>query len=560
MLYNSVETRGGRYKPAQATHQSYTMPASVGGINALSSVTEMAPTDCITCHNLVPSEYGMRLRKGYREWANGLPSSTNTLIAFEGQTNQAASRRLWAVCAEGIYDVTTYGETSPVQVVPDVGGADVGPAWTNLTGGAGYGNWTEMGNDAGNRYLFYADNENGIFRYDENLDIWEVPLFQSGDPLEDDVLAADIAYVMVWKQRLWMVERDSGDAWYLEPGAIQGAATSFNFGTKLQHGGELKALFNWTVDGGDGVDDILVAIGHGGDILGYSGLDPATVETFSLVASYYIGEFPASRNVGIEYGGELYLLSTYGVISVRQLLQGVLYEDPSKEPSAKINRFLRDAVNAGRESYVWSMEMYPRDGFFQIIAPFEVSNRNNAIQYVQNTITQAWGLWADVPINCAATWNNLYMMGTPDGRVIEYYGGVDDTRLSGSEPLGVAINYDVLTSFQPPGGDPTSYKRVGFIRPIQVSTNNVNTNVRAVYDYVIGAEIAPPPGAGQSNVSAWDAALWDVGKWDYVPEGNDFIRGTMGQGRVVAVAMRGSSTERLTFVGWDIDYTMGGFL
>jgi len=663
MRYNSQTTRGGRFKPAQAVHESYSMPASVSGINALSSVTAMEPTDCIYCHNLVPSEYGLRLRKGYREWATGMTGgSVNTLIAFEGQSQVAVSERLWAVTADGIWDVSQQNEANPVQDV----------VFTVVGEGAGYGSYTEMSNDAGDRYLFYADELNGLHMYDESGDIWTVPIF-TGIPLLD---AVDVAYVMVWKNRLWFVQRNTGDAWYLDPGAIGGDATLFSFGSNLPHGGELKALFNWTVDGGNGVDDILVVVGGGGDILGYAGTDPETVATFSLVASYYIGQMPASRNVGLEYGGEMYMLSTYGVISIRQLLQGVLYQDPSVEPSAKINRFLRDAIDGGLDSYVWSMTLYPKDGFLQIIAPYETANRNNAVQYVQNTMTQAWGMWSDVPINCAATWGKRYLMGTPDGRVLEYFGGVDETKITPAnkwennpviplptgpwtEPLpdefnadgtqgaptdlaftspvppivateylfrftvsdyvdgsvalvfgdattpfvagngtytftatntasvlaeviisgdtlfegtvsniyvgettipGVAINYDILTSFQPPGGNPTNYKKVGFVRPIQISTGNVNTNVRVIYDYDITALIDPPPSASGQLSSLWDDAIWDRSKWDYAAEANDFVRGTLGQGRVAAIAMRGSSSSRLTFVGWDVDFVQGGFL
>ena len=561
MRYNSIQTAGGRFRPAPATALSTTIPASVGGINSLDSLAGMSPSDCLYTYNLMPSEYGMRLRRGYREWANGMTGgSVNTIIAYEGQSDTVASRRLWAVTADGIWNVTTYGETDPVNEVPGTGPPSapvpptVGTAWTNTTGGAGFGNWTEIVNDADDPYLFYADNENGLFRYNGALDIWEIPDFNG------TVAAADIAYVKVWKERLWMVERNSGRAWYLEPSAIAGDATPFNFGTKFQHGGELKSLYNWTIDGGNGVDDILVAISQGGDILGYTGTDPETVDGFGLIASYYVGEFPRSRNVGLEYGGELYLLSTYGVISVRQLLQGVIYQDPSVGPSAKINRFRRDAVDAGSDSFVWSMSMYPRDGFIQIVAPYNESNRNNAIQYLQNTITQAWGMWRGVPAYCGSAWNKLYLMGTPDGTVIEHFGGIDNSKLDPAEPQGVAIEYSTLTSYQPPLGDSTSYKRVGFVRPIQIANVGTNTNVGIFYDYEVDPILAPPPSGTTGDSSLWDVAKWDAAKWDSAAVSDDFVLGTLGEGRVVAVAMRGSSTERLTFIGWDINFTVGGFL
>lgn len=792
MRYNSVSTLGGRYKPAPAPHASYNIPASVGGINALDSVTSMAPTDALILENLVPSEYGLRLRMGYRDWATGYSDEVRTVIPFEGQQGGFVGKKLFAVTQFGIFDATTFGTTVP--------GAALVPFITpNI--GSGYGVFTEMTNDASARFLFYADEFEGLHMYTEATDTWSTPVFAGGPS------AADIAYVMVWKSRLWVVVRDTGDAYYFDPGAITGTPTLFNFGAKFAQGGELKALFNWTIDGGAGVDDMLVALGSGGNVLVYQGTDPTSVDTFSLVGEYFIGKCPASRHLGVAYGGELYLLSMYGMISVRQLLEGVLYETPSVGPSAKINRLLRDRVAQYIDSYVWRMTIFPSDGFLQVVMPYEQGSRLNAVQLVQNLITQSWGTWSGVPMICAAAWDGTYMMGTPDGRVIQYFGGQDEVNFSTppckiyscdayklalldnvtclwplDSPIGtpnvvnsinaawflgafgvlgyetemfppidpcatiegaatsttnggrsnvggavfdywtghqgavgfiggvinsigynifeirfgsasryirlgydgteldvtlnsgastvyntgitasfvvdnnylftwdidpvtgttdlamyknfvlewsvvgafgasvpnpssfyfglsgngswrtallwyynglfppetlttlsdaweqnkttyvdpdpncgivstaVPIEYKVLTSFQAPGGDPTTYKRVNFIRPIQITRSPVSVNVKAVYDYDLSGEIDSPPASSSQLGSLWDSGIWDTSTWSAVAGPESFVRGTLGQGRMVAILMAGSSADRLTFVAWDIDYQAGGFL
>ena len=544
MRYNSQQTKGGRYMPSPAVHQSYTVPACVGGINALDSVTAMEPNQALTLINLVPSEYGLRLRRGYREWANGMTGGeVRSVIPFLGQEQLAVGKRLWAVTSDGIWNVTAYGETTPTQDVTFVG----------ATAGSGYGVWCEFTNDAGARFLFYADEIHGLHLYTESTGLWTAPTMTGVDP-------AKVAYIMVWKQRLWMIERNSGDAYYLAPGAIAGVAVLFNFGAKLSHGGELKALLNWTVDGGNGVDDMLVVVGAGGDVLIYSGTDPDQASTFQLIGGYFVGKFPASRRIGMGYGGEMYLLSTFGVISVRQLLEGVLYEDPSKGPSAKINRLLRDAVSDNITSYTWRMTTYPNDGFLQIIAPYQTDNRLNAVQFQQNLMTQAWGTWQGVPMLCGTNWDGEYMMGTPDGKVIQYYGGIDDAQLNPSAPAGVSIPFNVLTSFQAPGGDATTFKRVNFIRPIAFTSSKLNLNVRAVYDYNLSADISPPPATPSYTGAVWDASLWDNVTWGADPKAISAPRGTLGQGRVVGIAMKGNSSTRLTFIGWDVDFQSGGFL
>lgn len=554
MLYNNIQTAGGHFRPAPATQQAYSVPASVGGMNALDSVTAMAADECLYCHNLVPSEYGLRLRRGYREWARGLGGqSVGTIIPFEGQAKSPDPSKLFAATRNGIYDVTLSGTVAPVQ----------GVAFVENDNEAGVGVFTEMTNDAGRRVLMYADESNGLYYYSEDTGLWTRPIFNlSVTPPAGRVapVAADIVFVVVWKTRLWIVERGSGDAWYLQPSAVEGTVDLFNFGAKLSKGGYVQAIYNWTIDGGAGSDDNMVVMGSGGDVLIYGGLDPES-GPFELIGSFFIGKFPRSRKLAIAYGGELYAISTYGVISIRQLLQGVLYEAPSVGPSSKINRYLREVVALGLDSHSWALHTYPGDGFMQIIAPYNVDNRANALQYQQNLLTQSWGLWRGVPIASAANWKGQYIIGTPDGRVVEYTGTLDEaSNFAGALP-GVAIEYDVLTSYVAPNGNPTTNKIVGFIRAKQITRASVAATIRAVYDY----ELTPTLPAGNTPPADPDGALWDTGLWDAAvwagaPGPESSTVGTMGIGRVVAIAMRGQSTERLTFVAWDVAYTEGTFL
>ncbi|MCK5318382.1 MAG: hypothetical protein KAJ55_10720, partial [Anaerolineales bacterium] len=63
--------------------QKYVVPPSVGGINSVEPLMGMNPSDCLICRNIMPSEYGMRLRKGYRLWGtNPDAKPINTIIPF----------------------------------------------------------------------------------------------------------------------------------------------------------------------------------------------------------------------------------------------------------------------------------------------------------------------------------------------------------------------------------------------------------------------------------------------------------------------------------------------
>lgn len=400
--------------PVQTVKQVYTFPSSTGGINSLDNVMQMPPEDCLYCHNIMPSEYGLRLRKGYRLWTDEIDGGNpvNTIIPFEGQAADASLDRLWAVTENGIWDVTIPDQVNPAQDV--IFGVQIA--------GAGFGVWTEFTNDATDRYLQYADGKNGLWEYSEDSGLWSQPSLNGPD-------VDHIAFVTAWKNRLWYIEESSGDAWYLSPDSNSGSCTKFTFGSKFKHGGELKALYNWTIDGGEGVDDLLVAVSRGGDVLIYQGTDPATADGFGLVGSYFIGEIPETRQMGVGYGGELYLLSTYGLTSVRDLLQGVASGDAGKSPAAKISRSLRDAISVGKDALNWALRIHPTDGFLQLVGPYD--EPSVAIQYNQNLLTRAWGMWRGAPVNCAETWNAKYYIGDKQGRVWLYDGAVDGKTFAG---------------------------------------------------------------------------------------------------------------------------------
>ena len=123
----------------------------------------MPPEDAIYLRNLMPSEYGLRLRKGYREYAHiDTDKPVNTIIPFEGQAQDQANDRLFAVTEDGMYDVTVEGTVTTTLAA----------TFSDQSEGAGFGVWTEFTSDNDTHYVFYADAVNGLWRYSEDTDTW----------------------------------------------------------------------------------------------------------------------------------------------------------------------------------------------------------------------------------------------------------------------------------------------------------------------------------------------------------------------------------------------------
>ena len=469
MPYQRQRTLGRYGRPNQQTLQPFTFPACITGVNAVDSLMQMPATDCLYTYNLMPAEYGMRLRKGYREWAINCIQDTDpqtapnqdvrTIIPFESNIQDPANDRLFAVTPEGIWNVTLFNDTAPDHVVSDADG------WLQKTDPAGFGVFTEFTGDAAGdglrgHYLFYADGLNGVWQYEEALDAWERPFAKGGNAPQGQTPATDppagwyyrnlqqpdstqsdyylafpvdnVAFVMVHKQRIWVILEDEDDAWYLPTASVAGELKLFTFGSKMPHGGNLMGLYNWTVDGGDGVDDFLVAVGRGGDVIMYSGEDPeitpdgSSIGPWQTKGTWFIGETPASRRLATAWGPDLFILSTYGLTSLMNMLQGSPIQSTS--PSKKVNRFLRVDVENGKDLYDWQLTIHPADGFMQIVTPKPA--QTPYIQYNMNLQTAGWGFWEGVPIHCGFSWNGDYFMGGNDGVVWINDGVLDGTEIA----------------------------------------------------------------------------------------------------------------------------------
>ena len=432
MSYYRASTVG-RYGKvlSQPSATSYTFPASVGGVNAIDALISMPQQDSIYSYNLMPTEYGQTLRKGFKEYAKycyknvefeNPAADVKTLIPYQSNKDNKDGSALFSVTSEGIWDLEP--RTLPTLNV----------AFDNNSNAAGYGVSCEFTNDAEKHYAFYADSVNGLFQYDDDNKTWSAPDQQSwyiGEPNEKEYFPVDeIAFIMVFKQRIWVILRDSSDAWYLPVASIQGQLKKFTFGSKMPHGGNLQGLYNWTVDGGLGVEDMLVAISRGGDAIVYQGEDPEVIDlgvnTFTVRGAWYIGEVPDSRRIAIGYGPDLYVLSSYGLVSINSLVQGGSIEQNS--PSRKVSKLLRTDIKTGFDSSGWQIVINPSDGFLQIITP--KSSSGKYLQYNLNTLTGAWGFWQGVPALCGANFEGEYYFGSPGGDVNIYDGLLDGVEIT----------------------------------------------------------------------------------------------------------------------------------
>lgn len=530
----------------QAT-QATVFPAPLRGMDARVPLAADKLDSCIWAINMVPTEYSMRVRRGYRIWQESLGAEVRSIIPYIGNAQTGAADKLFVSTENGIYDCTTQGAAPVLKV-----------AFSTQSDDAGHGVYTNYVDESGDDLLFYADGENGLFRYDPDANTWaQATGIQAGPLALGTFDITDVVFVAVHKLRVWLVTKNANKAWYLPIRSATGDLTEFFFASKFKHGGDLVGLYNWTVDGGLGRDDHLVAISRGGDVIPWTGEDPADVTTWTTTGTFFVGPVPLGRRVASEYGGELFILSKFGISSLTALLQGSNPADPySNQIGHKIARLLRDDLRKFGGEYGWSVRFSATIGSLIVTCPKRDDGRYR--QYVYSISTEGWGLWRDVPLLSSDTWQGELMIGTDTGEVGRMDQSRDAIDISGDG--GNPIEWFLLTSFSHLGS-PAMFKRAKFVRCNFVAEAEPLYEVSAHYDYNTAEPPEPVGQVGPPYGSFWDSGLWGDALWSVSLQNPYYsLLGASGMGRSVAIALVGQSNVNTDLVSFDVLWDTGGML
>jgi hypothetical protein len=538
--------RGQLKRPKKQASKLFRVPAPYKGLDGRVPIAAGALDTCTYTFNLVPNDGGLELRKGYREWQIGVDDGGNlgatTIMPFNGLAADGSDDRLFAVNNEGIWDVTTPGAAPVIKFT-----------FADQTDAAGYGVFIAYITDGGVKTMMYADSKNGLFTYDVATTTWAQTVGITGPT------TTNINFIAVHKQRIWLIEEDAADSWYLGIGAITGAATKFAFGSKMKSGGALRGLFNWSIDGGAGVDDLFVGVSGAGDVVVYQGDDPGAAATWELRGVYFIGALPVGPKFGTNQGGELFLLSVYGLIGMSDLLKGVsVTSGADSGVTAPITSLLRNHMLTTREVAGWAVRDTPSEGGIVIDSPTLEGQR--PIQYYYDHSIRGWGLWRDLAMTAFGTWRDAVVFGDADGRILYMDQEADNVLLTPPAPPAVnatAIEFSTLTSFSA-FEKPGVFKRVHYVRPDFIGVAAPEFTAAPRFDYST-IEAGSPLATAPAKVGLWDIDSWDSAVWGAsTAEGWGFAYGGFGVGRYCAVAVRGFAYSKIILAGFDVIYDHGG--
>ncbi len=547
-----AELTARRKRPQQQNTQPQFFAAQQGGVNAIAGAATAPADDALIMLNMIPAEFGVTVRLGYREHCLPVPlgDGINTLMPLVAET-VGSVKKLFACTNDGIYDVSTAGG-APVKVVD----------FTVKGGNAGWCSWCNFSNIAG-QWLLVCDEANGYYIHDIDANTWtKVTMGAAAGQVESDSLAdygpidpANFDFVMVWKKRVWFIERGTGKGWYLDVGTITGPVKAFQFGNKFKYGGHLKALYNWTLDGGEGVDDYLISLSSAGDMIVYKGTNPDTTD-FGAHGSWFIGRVPEGRRCGEDNGGDLLILSVFGMLQPSKLIGGLPLTDQQASLSYKINPRINEVLSRSVNMMGWQVKQDPKNLLTIIITPKELGR--DYMQFAYHTATKAWAQFVGVPMRTAESWDGQFYFGDEANRVYTYAGNLDRVMLADAGATANSIEWELLTTFQAMG-QPAQFKRVQLLRPMFIGGSVPSYLIAARYDFDLsslpGSPTYIPPGGG-----LWDTGLWDTDVWGGGYIVNQPPYGGNGVGRHIALSIRGRSTAQTIYVGTDVLLDGGGLL
>lgn len=527
--------------PVPPTTRPFSFPAPLKGMNVVDPIASMGPEFATSIVNMTCDGRGMKLRPGYMEFATEVGAADiRSMVAH--QAVDVANNKLFAVSSEGIFDITAGG----------VGPYVVDIAFAIDNGMAGYGvAVTYLDDSTLTNYTFYADEDNGLYRYEDAAAWTAVSDIVDGGAVN---LGPDLVFVMQHKSRLWFVKRDSGTAYYLPAGQISGTADEFEMSTKFPHGGNLVGIYNWSVDGGDGIDDYIVFVSSSGDVVIYRWSDPAVATSIDQTSQYYIGPPPAGRRIASNSGGELYIISRLGILPMTRLVSGRPVQEQDIYATRNITPLVRARMQSTDFGVGWEMIPITTHSIFMLTSPFE--GVANATQFVQSFNTGGWSLFAKVPVLCGVEYGGQFYFGSPEGLVYRMINYSDNVLLSTSQ--GVTIDFNIVSAYSD-GGEPGTNHRIQFLRPVFQTTGDFGYSMGARYDYDV-SELSIVYDVVTGGGSSWDDALWDAGIWSGAGSIVQRPFGTDGLGRAMGFALVGDSQSDLLLLRVDLMYDSGAFL
>lgn len=425
--------------------------------------------------NFFPTATTARLRRGFAEHADITGTTVEAIFSY---LNGSAEEK-FAADEDKIVDITT----TPADAVTGLSGAD----WISVQFAT-----------SGGIFLRLVNGEDTPLVYDGST--WGTsPALTFPSPL---TTTPDVFnFVWGYRNRLFFVEKNSLDAWYLPVGQVGGEVTKLPLGGVLERGGSLLFGAIWSNDSGNqgGLSEQCVFVSTEGEVAVYQGSDPADATDWQKVGVYYIGA-PLGKRAWFRAGGDVVIATTVGLIS---LASAVGKDFAALAPTA-VSFPIEDAWNIAVEQRGednWRCVVWAAQQLAVVMLPPVESLDTEA--FVVNVRTGAWCRFTGWDMRSLHVFKDRMFWGTTGGIVNEaMVGGLDgeDTYVGVTVPL-----FEDL-------GTPANLKMARLGRATVRARQDTEIIVALHTDFNV--DLPPAPDATViSGRDEWGIAEWGSSTW-----------------------------------------------
>lgn len=450
-----------------AKSRDFILSAPIQGLNVRDNIDAMDPLYAITMDNYIPLDSKIQLRPGFSKHAD---------LSGIGK----------------IYGLASYRKPNNNRFIA----ISNGKAY-NITSGA---NITELGSISGNvecqkvQYkdrLFFVNGSSTpkMFYIDDNNDAHFEDWGFSGTNLLD----GKIINAAVSKEFLWFVERGSLKAWYsAQAGNVSGTLNSFDLSQISKYGGELIAVADWTVDGGQGIDDLTIFVTSEGEIFVYSGSNPNSASSWELKGSYKMSK-PIGYNCLMPYQGDIVIISEDGYIPLSRALALGASGQSNYAFSDNIRGLVLDRTANGKNKTGWQGVIYTKRGYGIFNVPIDQTFE----QHVINVNTGAW---------CRFTGINSYRWCEFEGNLYFASSKIVYKFDDGWSDDGLEIEGHIEQAYNNFGTN--ALKRIQLLNPKTKCTNNYNLVIYTNIDF------EEQKVDYYTSINIDDGTKWNIAKWN----------------------------------------------
>lgn len=498
-------------RPAQ--NASYSFPAPISGLLASEALLDLPSDACSNLVNWIAYPDRIETRPGFAAHSTGY---ANPVLRLHVYSSVTGTQSLWATTATGVYNATSAGAVGALAIA--------------LTNGVTVG--TSIATGAGS-YLLLVNGVNQLKQYDGTT--WSSVATFGG------TATSIYSYIETYRQRIFLIKKDSLEIEYLAANAIAGAATNYPLGALFRQGGYLVALGTWTIDGGSGPEDQLAAVSSNGEVAIFAGSDPTT---WSLRGVYALGK-PIGNQCLYKFGGDLLFLCELGIVPLSQCLQGVAIER-TQIVTKRVQTLFNAAIAANGNLDGWQIISQP-------IVPLLIINVPNAAvptQLVMHNQSGAWSTFQGWNAKCFARMGSTLYYGTTNA--VNVVGALNDAGAQITASFTQASNN---LSFM-------KEKQIKLLKPYFISSGGfsydvgISSDLQAVTEYTTLTPIL------SQSVSLWGSATWGVSLWNALTtliQGWETVPDSYGTWKALVFQVRVLNTV-LKYYGSDAIYVRGNRL